>query len=213
MERSKLKDVSAMTEVTLPVQLGHWGDWQAPVVIPSDYYIYGMQVRYESFAADQDDTALNGIKLLCADVYGSGTTQIISVHEGFWGKWRKRITVPSGCYAVGLATRIEPKQGSNGDDTALNGIKMIYRNYDTMQLGEVMIESGNWGDWAGYATFEPDHLMSGIQVRMEQPLHTGDDTAMNGLKIIGKPLPVLDARRDALPDDGRELFRHGYSKD
>jgi hypothetical protein len=150
-----------------------------------------MQVRFESPAPDQDDTALNGIKLLCADIWDTSQLRTVDVHNGFWGSWRKAVCVPPNCYAIGIATRIERKQGSGGDDTALNGIKLLYRNIRNLEAGIITVEKGVWGDWDGEASVEMDCLMCGLQVRMEQPVGEGDDTAMNGVKILSRPNPLL----------------------
>jgi len=178
--------------IIIPVQEGHWGKWEKPVVIPDGYFISGMQVRFESWNHEQDDTALNGLKLLCTSLYNPDDVQTVVAHEGFWGTWRKPVTVPNECYVIGLATRIESKQGSNGDDTALNGLKMLYRHRVTMQVNPLMLESGIWGQWAGEASVPEDSLMCGVQIRMEQPQAPGkDDTAMNGINILSRPIPAL----------------------
>jgi hypothetical protein len=52
----------------------------------------------------------------------------VSVEEGLWGNWKENIRCPVGTYVCGLETRFEPNRGS-GDDTALNGIRMICCNF------------------------------------------------------------------------------------
>lgn len=183
-----------MSETSIiPVQAGFWGEWQEPVIIPDGYLIRGMQVRFEGSQGGGDDTALNGLKLLCEDIYHPQDTREVIVHEGFWGAWRNPVYVPDNCYVVGVATRIEARQGT-GDDTALNGIKMIYRNRVTLQVGIITLEDGIWGSWAGEASVPDDSLVCGVQIRIESPQRDGDDTAMNGINLVSRKIPSLGIR-------------------
>ncbi len=62
------------------------------------------------------------VKLRNGDWRGGATD--VSVEEGGWGTWKPDyIMCPEGSYVCGLQTRFEGSQG-NGDDTALNGIRM-----------------------------------------------------------------------------------------
>ncbi len=189
-------------KVVQTVHAGFWGDWESEVEIPDGYYILGMRTRFEPFKPDQDDTALNGLRIYACK-YDGTDGQWIHVHDGFWGAWGKAVGVPDDCYAIGLATRIEYPQHDGGDDTALNGIIMKYRNVHNGITGSVTVEDGKWGTWAGEATAQAGYLMTGLQVRMEHPQGDGDDTAMNGLKIISRPLNL-----DLAEVRAQGLFRH-----
>jgi hypothetical protein len=51
-------------------------------------------------------------------------SNVETVEEGLWGAWKDMKMCPEGKYVCGLQARFESNQGGNGDDTALNGIKM-----------------------------------------------------------------------------------------
>jgi hypothetical protein len=68
--------------------------------------------------SSQNRIVTNGIKI--NDPKKGAKTQ--TVDNGYWGSWRGMKTCPDNTYVCGLETRIEKKQ--NGDDTAMNGIKM-----------------------------------------------------------------------------------------
>jgi hypothetical protein len=178
--------MNELTDTLITVHDGFWGNWEAPVIIPEGFYVYGMQVRFEPGSSNNDDTALNGIRILCS-TYDGKSQRTITVHEGFWGDWRKVVAVPNRCYVIGVATRIEYPQPNGGDDTALNGIKMIYRNLDNSTTGAITVEDGLWGSWAGEASVPEGSLLAGLQVRIEAPQGKGDDTAMNGVKVVSRP--------------------------
>merc|ERR1712165_595997 len=78
----------------------------------------------------------------------------------------------------------EDKQGL-GDDTAANGLKLRYCNYDEWdkQLQDVMVYPGKWGSWKGMVMCPRGRYIAGAAVRYEDPVGAGDDTALNGLAI------------------------------
>ena len=41
-----------------------------------------------------------------------------------WGQWTNWMYCPTDWYVIGMQLKVESKQG-NGDDTALNGIKLF----------------------------------------------------------------------------------------
>ena len=49
------------------IEEGSYGDWSSSEC-SQDYFINGAQVRYESPQDDEDDTALNGLKITCKNV-------------------------------------------------------------------------------------------------------------------------------------------------
>lgn len=79
----------------------------------------GGRVIYEKKQGGGDDTGLNGLQIQCAS---SGW---YTVHNGHWGAWKSHVTY-SRYRVIGARVRYEKKQGS-GDDTAMNGIKFLFR--------------------------------------------------------------------------------------
>ena len=84
-----------------------------------------------------------------------------------------------GKYIAGARVRFEDPIGS-GDDTALNGLE-IYCTKPDWTSGEVRsVYPGLWGKWKPWAVRYPK-LVKGAKVRFEDPIGTGDDTALNGI--------------------------------
>jgi Vitelline membrane outer layer protein I (VOMI) len=172
---------------TLSVHEGNWGDWGSEVSVPDGYFLKGMRVRFESSQGGGDDTGLNGIEMICQKFSDSSLIRVM-VHEGFWGDWGNDVLVPNDCYVIGMSVRYELPIGT-GDDTALNGINLIHRNFGSGQVGKIEVHGGIWGTWLGDVSVAGTEYVGGLQVRVEAPQGTGDDTAMNGIRLLVKSLP------------------------
>ena len=51
-----------------------------------------------------------------------------------------------------------------------------------------MIEPGNWGEWGPDVLTPPNWGIVGLQTRVEAPIGDGDDTAMNGIRMVCRPI-------------------------
>merc|ERR1712165_422203 len=65
------------------------------------------------------------------------------------------------------------------------GLKLRFCNYDQWdkQLQDVMVYPGKWGSWKGMVMCPRGRYIAGARVRYEDPVGTGDDSALNGLSI------------------------------
>ncbi|WP_186645327.1 hypothetical protein [Fluviispira vulneris] len=151
---------------------GYWGDWGAWDRCPQGQYVDGFKLKSESYQGEGDDTGLNGISLHC----NGGANVSSSVAQ--WGSWSN----DSYCYgpAIGFAIQIESPQGDNADDTAANNFKLIcssgnsaYANVQT-----------NFGNWSQDLVCPAGQVVVGIQTRVESDQVGGDDTALNGARLI-----------------------------
>lgn len=78
-----------------------------------------------------DDSSANKLDLFCE----SGQ-KLSAPTETSFGDWVPHLRCPHGQAVIGLQVRVETKQGS-GDDTALNGVRMICSSY-TQGLSEIL---------------------------------------------------------------------------
>jgi hypothetical protein len=177
------------------VHNGWWGEWGEEIEVPLGYRIVGLDVRFETKQGPHgDDTAMNGIMMRAKSFTNDREQEPIIVEPGLWGDWRKRDDIPPSHYICGMAVRIEKQQGKGGDDTALNGIRLLHcpKGGDPLNDGVVKeIEPGLWGDWTDLVRLPRNHYLCGLQTRFESSLGSeDDDTALNGIAMLSRLLPT-----------------------
>ena len=139
---------------------GDWGSW----VISSKCYagFRGADFKVEGKQGDSDDTAANGLELVCSSGGGYTTSNM-----GGWGSWWGYKYCISGQRICGIQTRVEGRQG-NGDDTALNGVDlMCCGKISSVKVGLVQIFSR-----AGDGNPDPDGAKYTKQVKSTAGLIT-----------------------------------------
>ena len=112
-----------VTDVGLKSQEGQWGNWSEWFSCSTGHFFVSAEIKYEPNQKGRDDTAANGIKLLCSD------NKWIKPPESQWGKWEKfknwyggsNGRCAQGSVILGMITQVEEPQGGK-DDTALNGV-------------------------------------------------------------------------------------------
>jgi hypothetical protein len=121
---------------------------------------------------------------------------VTELFPGFWGTWGEEVVAPADYRVVGLQVRLEDPQGPDGDDTAMNGLRLYHcpTGGDPLNDRAVMeVTSGFWGTWRGIVLLPRDHYLAGLQARLEGPQGgqpADDDTALNGLRMISRLLPT-----------------------
>ncbi|XP_031432759.1 vitelline membrane outer layer protein 1-like [Clupea harengus] len=122
-----------------------------------------------------DDTALNGIRLLCRHIENFALQQTISSFEGRWGSWTPYQDCGSE-YLQSFSLRVERPQGG-GDDTAANNIEFRCTN------GKLLFGGGmSWGDWGSWSG-QCSNGICGIMTKVEKPQGGVDDTALNNVQF------------------------------
>jgi len=148
---------------------GNWGDWGAWEYCPNGGFATGFKEKVEANQGGGDDSALNGICLICSQ------GGVICSTVGPWGSWAETgRTCSTGFNAYNVKS--EANQGG-GDDTSANGV-MLYCND-----GNPYITSnfGPYGSWTGHKQCPSGQVFCGIQTRVEANQGGGDDTALNGV--------------------------------
>ena len=128
-------------------EYGYWGGW-------TDYYevdgslICGAEMRFEDYQGGGDDTAANGLRFRYCQI-NDWYSQTQLEFEGFWGDWKGMVMCPENQYVGGFMVRMEENQGSDGDDTTLNGLKLLCRKFGSAaRVGKVItVYEGIWGIW------------------------------------------------------------------
>uniref|UniRef100_A0A8C8S7P2 Vitelline membrane outer layer protein 1 homolog n=1 Tax=Pelusios castaneus TaxID=367368 RepID=A0A8C8S7P2_9SAUR len=140
---------------------GIWGTWGEEQSCAKGSYAIGFSLKVELPQLAGDDTALNGIRLLC-----SNSTSIQSNVGPWYQKWDRGID-------GGFRLRVEPCQGLK-DDTAANNIE-FYCTDGTELKGDGRC----WGKWGPQSHSCGSLGICTIATKVEAPQGKGDDTALN----------------------------------
>ena len=168
------------------IYAGRWGGWKPwGGDDTGGFYVCGAQLKFEdSQGSDGDDTAANGLKLrYCFLDNWHNRREDVVIHHGNWGTWKDEMKMCGfNQYVDGAQVRFEDPLGSDGDDTALNGLKIHCRHKDTSSVGKwITVYGGNWGKWKNQVVV-PNKFVKLARVRYEDS-HDGDDTALNGIQF------------------------------
>ena len=101
------------------------GEWGPIKMCNVGTYVYNMQVKQQYWLVLNDNTATNGISILCCDPKdGCEETNEHTVEAGNWGIWRAKSTPPDNQYVCGVEVQDDPVIETKSDNTALNGIRL-----------------------------------------------------------------------------------------
>ncbi|OXA51856.1 vitelline membrane outer layer protein 1 homolog [Folsomia candida] len=166
-------------------QRTNWGTWGDMATCAPGSYVYGFRLKVHS---DQgffgDDSALNGIELLCISPTAKRPARNASMTEfstitslvGHHGSMTGLQECPDPGFAVGYELRSEGDQGFAVDDTAANNLKIHCSG-----LGILEGAGQGWGDWTGALTCPRGLKICGIQTQVEGP--NSDDTTLNNVNM------------------------------
>ncbi|XP_053319897.1 vitelline membrane outer layer protein 1-like [Spea bombifrons] len=153
-----------------------WGSWGRIEWCPEGHVAKGFSIKAEESQGGGDDTAVNGIRLLCSPRSSSHPESTITSGEGKWGSWTSPLRCRTG-YLVVFSLKVERPQGP-GDDTAVNNIK--FRCSDNGVIEQTGLPWGSYGPWSRTC----QKGICGMVTKVEAPQGGGDDTALNDVQFI-----------------------------
>ncbi|XP_045193286.2 vitelline membrane outer layer protein 1-like [Mercenaria mercenaria] len=163
-----------------------WGDWGDAQYCGEDTYAVGYDMKIEEWIKG-DDTALNGIKLICQSPFGHTSRRGVATSSvGPWGGWVGEALCDNRNdkqqFLTSFNLQSEQKQGK-GDDTSANFIKFKCRDLAGSLPSYEMSRDPGFGEWGQYGSWSSEcykgTAICGIKTRVEVPQGRGDDTALN----------------------------------
>lgn len=176
-----------------------WGEWKEQEMCPDNSYAIGFDIKYHEFSPDQDNTALNGIKLLCSDLKFTK----ISSGQGDFGVWRFDIEksikkCKNFAKFIGFRMLIQGDSGEN-DDSSVNQIEMIcedneYLSYDVQPA----VSSGYYTE----KRCPTGKAICGLKTQIESKKNQSDNTGLNNADFYCCNAPVRKSiiEIDKMPD-------------
>ncbi|XP_053287661.1 vitelline membrane outer layer protein 1-like isoform X1 [Pleuronectes platessa] len=175
-QRAALMNRRSTTSVLTVTNGQRWGTWMLTGMCRDQYFAIGFSTRVEAKQGGGDNTALNGIRLICGKDGKRSLTYTVESHSGFWGEWSN----PQYCHTGVLTSfqlRVEGQQG-RGDGTAANNIRF------RCSSGHVLEGSGlDWGVYGEWSKNCGHGGICGIETKMEARQGRGDDTTLNDVRF------------------------------
>lgn len=160
---------------------GPFGDWYQVETCPAKQAAFGISLRVEESQGSGDDTALNGIKLLCATPSDRNTVVEVKSFDQVFGNWGEVKKCNDG-YLIGARLRIEESQGSK-DDTGAVDAEFKCQDGQVLSVGPHLL----WGNWKEWQNVPANHVICGIKTKVETRQRSGDDTALNDAIFVYCP--------------------------
>ncbi|XP_020496088.1 vitelline membrane outer layer protein 1 [Labrus bergylta] len=154
-----------------------FGNWTWPEMCPKDFFAVGFSLRVESNQYGADDTALNGIRLICAKDDSRSFLYSVESHTGYFGEWSSPQYCPSGVL-TSFQLRVESHRGLFGDDTAANNIRFRCSSNPLLE-GPGM----QWGEYGYWSETCNDGGICGIETKMEDYQLGLDDSTLNDVRF------------------------------
>ena len=154
-----------------------FGNWTWPEMCPEKHFAVGFMLRVEPNQYGLDDTALNGIRLICAQDADRSFLYTIESHTGYYGEWTAPQYCPRGVL-TSFQLRVEPHQGLFGDDTAANNIRFRCSSNPVLEGAGL-----DWGEYGLWSKSCGAGGICGIETKMEEYQGGLDDSSMNDVRF------------------------------
>ncbi len=168
-----------------------WGSWSSTSWCPDGTYAVAFRAKIEGRQGDgqSDDTAMNGLQLICRDPLGGVETTIVAAEERFGG-WTEWARCPPGYALASYSLRSEPP--AEHDDTAANGIRFGCRSIQSEEAATPaalrVSNEGYWGAFGQEAHCPARSAICAFQSRVQpykgRLVRGGkDDTSLNDVQF------------------------------
>jgi len=153
---------------------GDWGPWEHCL---AGEYAVGFQLKTESWLGPLlDDTAINGIRLLCGkpgdEAYGG--SHPVSSSVGQWGTWGAIF----GCRGLVNGFQFRSEAAGQIDCSAANNMRAFCSASDNFVEGD----GERFGTWTTPQHCETKQALCGIQSQLQPWQNERDDTSLNNMR-------------------------------
>ncbi|XP_045625243.2 vitelline membrane outer layer protein 1 [Procambarus clarkii] len=177
-----VKKGSAVRNVTQELTINNgvdWGDWGPIEFCDEGSFVHGFEVLFDPTGA-LDETAVNGVKLYCAndDHYDTG---YVTSTVGSSGQWQGMRVCHEG-FMTGFRAEVLEPQGVVHDDVAVENVEMQCGYNGEIFAGVLDLPKFTPGTWSDWQQCEQGSTVCGLQVRFEA-VSVGDDAATTDLSM------------------------------
>lgn len=143
----------------------NWGKWGRGELCPAKTFVGAIELKDEEYQERGDDTALNGVNLLCINMNNGKEQKWISDKVASFGIWRGRKSCYNGL-ATGFIFKSEPYQ-RGGDDTAAVDMALICTSSNGSKTQLIGSGLHGWGRWTQTQHCPPNTAICGIKTQVE----------------------------------------------
>lgn len=103
--------------------------------------------------------------------------------NGSWGTWGAWQYCPKGSFASGYSMKVEASRGPDGDDTAVNGIKLYCTNVKGTRTSNITSKVGPWGTWREGTNCPVSSFIQSVAMKYEKHATDIDDTGTTSIRF------------------------------
>ena len=150
-----------------------WGKWGQARFCPEGTFATGFALKVEKYQSEDDDTAVNNIKLVCGNY---SYFEFEGDSRSSWGTYGGNSYCPNSTFIKGFSLKVESDQPLGHDDTAVNDMKAFCGH----NFVEVHSSNGQkFGSFGNSAYCPGNSSICGFSLKSEEPQGMADDTAVN----------------------------------
>ncbi len=140
------------------------------------------------FCSSDDAATLHGSTSITVMNYDEPTSILMTADD----YWLTPTFCPAGTWMIGFDQKVQPDQGSGGDDSAVTTIKAkcsdhteLVANYDdklvpVVQVLKLVLQKGTYN---GFEVCPPDSFVCGYNQRVLSDQGGGDDSGLNDVEM------------------------------
>lgn len=156
---------------------GEYGDWTKIYMCPKNSYISGATPYFEKYVQGNDNSALNGLEILCTQKNGKNH-EAYEIKPGSWGDPGKLVR-QEGKFVCGIQVSYD-NVGKYKDKLGLDGLLFKFCNWDEEE--DYAGFHGLWGDWTEFYNGPREHLACGFEASIHT--HQTDSSGITKVKLI-----------------------------